>query len=143
MKNIITSFAAGALFALGLGISGMTQPTKVVGFLDVFGNWDPSLLFVIICAIAVHLVAYKLILKRKSPLFSDTWHLPTKTDITPSLLVGSMIFGLGWGLGGYCPGPAVVAMASLDIRPIFFAGSMIAGMAACNILVNYLTNQRR
>ena len=121
----------------------MTQPTKVVGFLDVFGNWDPSLLFVMMGAIAVHLVAYKLILKRKSPLFSDTWHLPTKTDITPSLLVGSMIFGLGWGLGGYCPGPAVVAMASLDIRPIFFAGSMIAGMAACNILVNYLTNQRR
>ena len=143
MKNIITSFAAGALFALGLGISGMTQPTKVVGFLDVFGNWDPSLLFVMMGAIAVHLVAYKLIHKRKSPLFSDTWHLPTKTDITPSLLVGSMIFGLGWGLGGYCPGPAVVAMASLDIRPIFFAGSMIAGMAACNILVNYLTNQRR
>jgi uncharacterized membrane protein YedE/YeeE len=128
MKNGVAAFVVGFIFALGLGISGMTQPQKVVGFLDLFGNWDPSLLFVMIGAIGVHFVAYKIIRKRKTPVFSSEWNVPIKTEITPSLVVGSVIFGVGWGLGGLCPGPAMVSLGSLQLRPLVFVVSMILGM---------------
>ncbi|MGZ3743143.1 MAG: DUF6691 family protein [Pseudobdellovibrionaceae bacterium] len=128
LKNSLTALGVGFIFAVGLGISGMTQPQKVVGFLDLFGSWDPSLMFVMIGAILVHFVTYKLIRKRKSPLFSPVWHVPTKTEITPALITGSFIFGVGWGLGGYCPGPAVTSLASFGLRPFLFVISMLAGM---------------
>ncbi|HEY8270228.1 MAG TPA: YeeE/YedE family protein [Pseudobdellovibrionaceae bacterium] len=128
MKNAFVALGVGFIFSLGLGISGMTQPQKVVGFLDVFGSWDPSLMFVMIGAIAVHFITYKLIRKRKSPLFSKQWHVPTKKEITPALIVGSFIFGIGWGLGGFCPGPAVTSLASFEMRPFIFVLSMLVGM---------------
>lgn len=128
MKNGIAALVVGFIFALGLGISGMTQPQKVIGFLDLFGNWDPSLIFVMAGAIAVHLVSYRIIRKRKSPLLSMKWHVPTKTEITPALVLGAVIFGIGWGLAGFCPGPAVTALASLSVKPLVFVISMIFGM---------------
>lgn len=128
MKNSASAFVVGFLFSIGLGLSGMTNPQKVVGFLDVFGAWDPSLAFVMIGSIATHFITFKLIRKRKSPLFSSHWHLPTKKEITKSLVFGSLIFGIGWGLAGFCPGPAVTNLASAEKAPWVFVLSMIAGM---------------
>lgn len=128
MKQNLVSFIVGFIFAIGLGISGMTQPQKVVGFLDLFGNWDPSLVFVMIGAILIHLVVYKLFSKRPSPLLSEKWHLPTKKEVTPSLVVGSALFGIGWALAGYCPGPALVSLSSGSIDVAVFVVSMLLGM---------------
>jgi hypothetical protein len=128
MKNGIAAFVVGFVFAIGLGISGMTQPQKVVGFLDFFGNWDPSLIFVMVGGIIVHSVTYRLIRKRKSPLLSTHWHVPNKKEITPALVTGALLFGTGWGLGGFCPGPAVTSLASLEPKPFIFVFSMLVGM---------------
>ncbi len=128
MKNNFAALVVGTLFAIGLGISGMTRPEKVFGFLDVFGNWDASLIFVMAGAVIVHFVAFRFIVRRKSPLFSRQWHLPTKKEITSPLIMGSFLFGVGWALGGYCPGPALTSLASFESRPIIFFISMIFGM---------------
>jgi uncharacterized membrane protein YedE/YeeE len=128
MKNNLAALVVGFIFAIGLGLSGMTQPQKVIGFLDLFGNWDPSLMFVMAGAIAVHFVTYKIIRKRISPLFDKGWHVPTKKDVTPSLVAGSFIFGVGWALGGFCPGPAITSIASFDETPVIFVISMLIGM---------------
>ncbi len=128
MKTGIAAFIVGFIFALGLGVSGMTQPAKVVGFLDLFGAWDPSLIFVMVGAIAVHFVTFKLIRRRASPLLVSEWHVPTKKELTPSLIIGSVLFGVGWGLGGFCPGPAMTSLASFEVRPFIFVISMLAGM---------------
>lgn len=128
MKNAVAALVVGFIFALGLGLSGMTQPQKIVGFLDLFGNWDPSLIFVMVGAIVVHFITYKLIRRRSSPLLSSQWHVPTKTEITPALVLGSFIFGVGWALGGFCPGPAVTSLASFESRPLVFVISMLLGM---------------
>lgn len=128
MKNGLAALVVGFVFAIGLGISGMTQPQKVIGFLDLFGNWDPSLIFVMVGGIIVHFATYRLIRKRKSPLFSADWHVPTKKEITPALVTGSLLFGIGWGLGGFCPGPAVTSLASFESKPFIFVLSMLVGM---------------
>ncbi len=127
MNNIV-SFATGIIFALGLGISGMTQPAKVIGFLDVVSGWDPSLAFVMIGAIAVHFVAYRFQPKMTQPLFEESFQVPTRTDFSPQLLAGAALFGIGWGLGGICPGPALVALISLEESMVIFVGSMVLGM---------------
>ncbi len=134
MKNSLSALAVGFLFAIGLAISGMTQPQKVIGFLDLFGQWDPSLMFVMIGAILVHFVTYKLIRKKSSPLFDRQWHVPSKKDITPALVIGSFIFGVGWALGGFCPGPAVTSLASFDSTPFIFVISMLMGMGIFNLI---------
>ncbi|WP_409477272.1 DUF6691 family protein [Pseudobdellovibrio sp. HCB154] len=128
MKNSLAALVVGFVFAIGLGLSGMTQPQKVIGFLDLFGNWDPSLIFVMAGAIVVHFITYKIIRKRKSPLLSPDWHVPTKKEITPALMLGSFIFGVGWALGGFCPGPAITSLASFDKTPALFVTSMLVGM---------------
>jgi hypothetical protein len=142
MKNSLASLFVGFLFALGLGLSGMTQPQKVVGFLDVFGNWDPSLMFVMMGAISVHFVLYKVIRRRKSPLFSMDWQVPSKKEITPALVLGAFIFGIGWGLGGYCPGPAITSLASFEGRPLIFVISMLIGMLLFNLMDKKLKIKR-
>lgn len=134
MKNAAASFLVGLIFAIGLGLSGMIRPEKVIGFLDIFGNWDPSLMFVMIGAISVHFVSYKLVRKMNSPLFDTQWHVPTKTEITPALVIGSMMFGIGWALAGYCPGPAITSLAGFKTGPIIFVVSMLGGMFLFNII---------
>lgn len=128
MKNSLVSFSVGVLFALGLGISGMTRPEKVIGFLDIFGNWDPSLMFVMIGAIGVHTIIYHLVKGKTSPLISTQWHLPQKTEINKPLLLGALLFGMGWGLAGYCPGPALTSLTTFDLGTLTFIASMILGM---------------
>lgn len=128
MKNAIAALVVGFVFAIGLGLSGMTQPQKVIGFLDLFGQWDPSLIFVMVGAIIVHFITFKVIRKRNSPLFSSQWYVPTKKEITPALMIGAFIFGVGWALGGFCPGPAITSMASFDKTPFVFVISMLVGM---------------
>ena len=128
MKNSIASFVVGFIFAIGLGISGMTQPQKVVGFLNLFGGWDPSLIFVMGGAVAVHFITYKLIRNRSSPLLATNWQVPTKNEITPALILGAVLFGVGWGLGGFCPGPAMTSLMSFESRPVIFVVSMLVGM---------------
>lgn len=142
MKNAVAALAVGFVFALGLGLSGMTQPQKVIGFLDLFGNWDPSLIFVMVGAIAVHFVTYKLIRRRTSPLLSAHWHVPTKKDITPALVIGAFIFGVGWALGGFCPGPAVTSLASFNKTPFIFVISMLVGMVLFRIVDKKLKLQK-
>lgn len=127
-RNVFVSFMVGLVFAVGLGLSGMTRPEKVVGFLDIFGNWDPSLAFVMIGAIGFHAVFYRIIMKQDAPLFTAKFMVPDRRDITWRLVVGSALFGIGWGIAGYCPGPGLASMSSLDPRPLVFVGAMILGM---------------
>lgn len=118
------------IFAIGLGIAGMTQPQKILAFLDIFGNWDPSLAFVMVGALVVHFVLFRLIVMRKSPLFAANFQIPSRTDIDKTLFIGAAIFGVGWGLGGYCPAPAITALVSFSERPLIFVISMVTGMLA-------------
>lgn len=125
------AFVTGLIFALGLGISGMTLPEKVIGFLDVTGAWDESLAFVMGGAVVVYGVAYQIVKRMERPRYAATFQLPTSRKIDWRLLVGAMIFGAGWGLGGFCPGPALVSLpaglaGTWDI--VLFVISMFAGM---------------
>ncbi len=128
MKKEFVAFGTAFIFGVGLVISGMTLPSKVLGFLDFFGSWDPSLMAVMFGAIFVHALAYRLITKRKSPVLAVKFQIPTQRDIDWKLLLGASIFGLGWGLGGLCPGPALVGAVSFKIPILIFVGSMILGM---------------
>ncbi len=130
----MVSFAAGLLFAVGLGVSGMTDPAKVTAFLDVFGAWDPSLAFVMAGAIGVHLLPNRLIFARGRPLLDGAFHLPTFTQIDGRLLAGSAIFGVGWGLAGYCPGPAVVASGAGVGQALVFLAAMLGGMGLFQLI---------
>lgn len=128
MKYNIGALIVGLLFAIGLGLSGILQPANIIGFLDVFGKWNPTLLFTMAGAVGVHFITYKLIRKRKTPMFSKDWFIPTRQEITPALIIGSLIFGIGWGLGGYCPTVSVTTLASFETRPLIVFASIIIGM---------------
>lgn len=141
MKNNITALIVGIIFSLGLGISGMTRPEKVIGFLNIFQNWDASLAFVMIGAIAVHFTAYRLIRRRQSPLFAADFHVPTSKKLTPSLVVGAFIFGVGWALAGFCPGPAITSLATFNMAPVLFVLSMLLGMFCFRISIALLNKK--
>ncbi len=128
------AFGTGALFAVGLAISGMTKPSKVAGFLDIAGAWDASLAFVMVGAIAVHFVAYRIISRRSSPLFDAQFHLPTRKDIDTRLVLGAALFGVGWGLGGFCPGPGLVAAGAGSPNALVFVAGMTIGMVIENVV---------
>lgn len=129
MKQQLTALAAGAVFALGLGIAGMTQPEKVMGFLDFTGDWDPSLAFVMVGAIGVNALVWWLLVRgREKPVFAEAFALPTRTEIDWRLVTGATLFGVGWGLGGYCPGPGVASMFFGGQSVLLFVGAMLAGM---------------
>ncbi len=134
-------FGVGLLFAAGLGISGMTSPEKVVSFLDVSGNWDPSLALVMVGAIGVHLAMYRWIVNRPSPLMALHFGIPTRQDITPRLLLGAVMFGLGWGLGGYCPGPGLVGAGAGAGDALLFSGAMMVGMQAFQVVDRWLEHR--
>jgi hypothetical protein len=126
---------AGALFGAGLLVSGMTQPAKVIGFLDVARGWDPSLAFVMGGAVAVYGLSYRWIRRgRGEPWFDVAFHLPTRRDVDVPLLAGAAIFGIGWGLGGLCPGPGLVAAASGSTIGLAFVAAMLAGMVAQHLV---------
>jgi uncharacterized membrane protein YedE/YeeE len=129
----ILIFASGLLFGLGLGISGMTNANTVIAFLDVLGDWDPSLGFVMVGAIGVHLSLYRWILRRPSPLYAAKFRLPTATDVDARLVVGAMLFGVGWGLGGVCPGPGIVSGAALTVEALVFIAAMVGGMLVFHV----------
>lgn len=129
MKATVSAVFAGFVFGLGLVISGMTDPSKVVGFLDITGAWDPSLAFVMGGAVGVHALLYRIIRPGPRPLLASAWQIPSRHDIDLRLLGGAAIFGVGWGIGGYCPGPALVSVASLSAAPIVFVVAMSLGMA--------------
>ncbi len=129
MKILITTFAAGLLFALGLGVSGMTQPEKVIGFLDVRA-WDPALLFVMAGAATTYMLLFPLVTRRARPILAERFDVPTSRDLTPRLVVGAAMFGVGWGLAGYCPGPAIVSLPSGMSSVVVFIAAMGAGMFA-------------
>ena len=137
MKNF-SALCSGVLFGIGLALSGMTDTAKVRGFLDLFGDWVPDLAFVMGGAVAVTLVAFRVVLRRPQPLFDGVFHLPTSTHIDKPLVIGSALFGVGWGLYGYCPGPAISALAYLDWQTGLFVASMLAGMS----LVRPVTSAR-
>jgi len=128
VRSLLSAFAAGLLFALGLGISGMTQPSRVLGFLDVAGAWDPSLAFVMMGALGTHLVLLRVILRRTGPIFSGRFQIPTQKDIDRPLVLGAALFGIGWGLGGYCPGPALVSLVTLGTPVLVLVAAMAMGM---------------
>jgi len=126
----LVALVAGVVFSAGLLLSGMTRPEKVIGFLDVGGRWDASLLCVMAGAVAVHLAVYRLTLGRPAPLFSPRFWLPVRTDIDRPLLLGAALFGVGWGLGGYCPGPALVSLPYGGASALVFVLAMSLGMLA-------------
>jgi uncharacterized membrane protein YedE/YeeE len=124
----VIEFAVGLLFGLGLMLSGMTDPGKVLGFLDLGGAWDPSLALVMGGAIAVGLLAYAIARVRSTTMLGGVMQLPTRRDVDRPLVVGSLVFGIGWGLAGFCPGPALVAMAAGYWQAALFVAAMMAGM---------------
>ena len=127
MKALATALGAGFLFGIGLWVSGMANPKKVLGFLDVTGEWDASLLLVMGGAVAVTVVAFRFILKRKKPFLDETFKIPERKDIDFPLVAGAAIFGIGWGIAGYCPGPALTALSTLSNESIVFVVAMLAG----------------
>jgi uncharacterized membrane protein YedE/YeeE len=129
----VTEFLVGLLFGLGLLLSGMTDPGKVLGFLDLFGAWDPSLAFVMGGAIAVGFFAFALARKRTTNVLGGALHLPKSSQIDKRLVLGGLTFGVGWGLAGFCPGPGIVSMASGEVKALVFVVAMVAGMAIFEI----------
>lgn len=129
VMSLLLAGVAGLVFGAGLLISGMTQPAKVIGFLDITGRWDPSLMFVMGGGVVVYMVAFRAIHRlRKDPWFDVKFHLPTRRDLDAPLVLGSALFGVGWGLGGLCPGPGIVAAASGSLTGLAFVAAMLAGM---------------
>jgi uncharacterized protein len=129
---VLLQFAIGLIFGLGLLLSGMSNPAKVLNFLDLggigAGTWDPSLAFVMAGAVAVTFAGFNFVLKRSQPLFSETFHLPTKSEIDRRIILGPAIFGVGWGLAGFCPGPALTALGFGSKAAVLFVAAMLSGM---------------
>ncbi len=128
MKTLVALFS-GVVFGVGLAISGMTNPAKIIGFLDFAGEWDPTLAFVMLGALLVSVPAFRWVLSRPRPVLDDAFDLPKKTTLDGRLLGGAALFGVGWGLSGFCPGPAVVALVSGLPSVFVFMAAMLAGMA--------------
>jgi uncharacterized membrane protein YedE/YeeE len=136
---LLISALAGLVFGLGLLISGMANPAKVQNFLDLAGIWDPSLLFVMGGAVAVTFVGYRFVLRRQSPILAGRFRLPTRKDIDPRLIAGAALFGVGWGLSGFCPGPAITSLALLAKGTLVFVPSMLAGIFLARVLAQAKT----
>ena len=128
MKEKLLILVSGLIFAFGLGISGMTDANKVISFLNVAGEWDPSLAFVMIGAIGLHLLLFRYIIGRKSPLFGDIFHIPSNQNLDLRLIGGSSLFGIGWALGGICPGPGIISGTTLLAENLIFILFLLIGM---------------
>jgi uncharacterized membrane protein YedE/YeeE len=141
--QIAVSFIAGLIFGLGLILSGMTDPSKVIGFLDLTGSWNPSLALVMIGAILVGLIAFRFAELRSAPVFGKAMHLPATRPIDRRLILGGLTFGVGWGLAGFCPGPALTSLVGAGSKPLIFVVAMLAGMAIYEIQNRLVTSYRR
>ena len=142
MRTTLTALLSGLVFGLGLVISGMSNPAKIQNFLDIAGTWDPSLAFVMGGAVFVTSIGYRLILKQPAPKFAAAFALPTRRDIDTPLIAGAALFGLGWGLGGFCPGPAFTALPLGDSGTLAFVPAMLAGMWAARSALAYRTSMQ-
>jgi uncharacterized membrane protein YedE/YeeE len=131
--SLLFSLAAGVIFGAGLTISDMVNPSRVLDFLDVAGSWDPTLAFVMAGALAVTALGYRLVFRRKGPLLDAKFHLPTQTQIDLPLLGGAALFGVGWGLAGMCPGPALTDLVTFDPKVLVFVAAMLMGMMAARV----------
>ena len=125
---VLAALASGALFGLGLAVSGMTDPRRVLGFLDVFGEFDPALLWVLGGAVATTTVLFRFVLRRGSPVLADTFQLSNLKQVDPKLVGGAALFGVGWGIAGYCPGPALAGLGIASVEALWFVPAMLAGM---------------
>ena len=134
MMNNFFSLLSGFIFGLGLTISSMTNPAKVIGFLDITGNWDPSLMFVMIGAIVVSAPIFYLLRNKTKPLFELNFEIPTVNNLDKQLILGSSLFGIGWGIVGFCPGPAISSLFLLNPLSILFVISMIVGFYSSRII---------
>jgi uncharacterized membrane protein YedE/YeeE len=141
--QLILALASGLLFGVGLILAGMTNPAKVQGFLDLAGHWDPSLAFVMGGAIVVGLVAFRIAGARERSLLGEAMHLPASRHIDPRLVLGGLAFGIGWGLAGYCPGPALASLAGGGAKPLIFALSLVAGMGLFELFERLTRSRRR
>ncbi len=124
----VVAFLAGLVFALGLGLAGMTRPGKVIAFLDFFGDWDPSLAFVMGGGVVVYTLLFRRVVKREQPVADVRFRLPTRSEIDWKLVTGAALFGVGWGLGGFCPGPALTSLIPGGTDAMIFVASMLTGM---------------
>ena len=132
MRRILSAMAIGLVFGVGIVVSGMANPAKVLNFFDVFGTWDPSLALVMASALAVTFLGYKVVLQRPAPVLERTFHLPAKRQLDLPLIGGSALFGIGWGIAGFCPGGAIPALGSGQSSPLTFVGAMILGILLVN-----------
>ena len=130
--GLLSQYLIGVLFGMGLIISGMSNPQKILGFLDLAGTWDPSLIFVMAGAVIVGLGGFYVVSKRTEAFFGGALHIPQRRDISKPLIIGSLIFGAGWGMAGFCPGPAIVALGAGHLKALVFVLAMLAGMALCD-----------
>ncbi|MFB2836092.1 DUF6691 family protein [Floridanema evergladense] len=130
MKEKLIALLSGVLFGLGLGLSQMIDRDRVLGFLDVTGAWDSTLLFVLGGAVTVTVIAFRFVLQLPHPIFADAFNLPSKKDIDKPLVIGAAIFGIGWGIAGYCPGPSITALVLGIWNPILFVVAFIIGSLA-------------
>ena len=132
MKHNLIALVCGIIFGIGLSLSQMVNPDKVLNFLDITGNWDPSLIFVMLGALPVALVSFKWILKRPTPILTENFQLSGKVSVDKSLLLGASIFGIGWGMSGYCPAPAVTGLGLLSLESVIMVVAIYLGFFAYN-----------
>lgn len=135
-RKLLPPLASGFLFGMGLTVSGMTNPQRVRGFLDVFGDWDPTLAFVMGGAVLVMAVAWRVQARMAKPVFGEKFSLPDRSDLDPRLLTGAAVFGVGWGVAGLCPGPAVASLALSPVHAIPFVVAMLTGMLLQKVLMD-------
>jgi uncharacterized protein len=131
--QIVIALLSGMIFGAGLAISGMVNPAKVLNFFDIAGTWDPSLIFVMAGALMVTAIGYRLAFRRRAPIFAPQFNLPTARNLDARLIGGSALFGLGWGLSGFCPGPAIASLTTLSPEPVIFIIAMLAGMLVAKL----------
>lgn len=130
----LASLVSGMVFGAGLTIGGMTDPARVRGFLDLFGNWDPTLAFVMGAALVVMAIAWRIVPGMARPILGESFNIPTKNELTPRLIGGAVLFGVGWGIAGLCPGPGIAALAIEPASAAIFVVSMLAGMALLRLM---------
>ena len=140
--RLLSTYLIGVIFGVGISISGMANPAKVLNFFDVAGTFDPSLILVMASAFVTAFIGYRLVLGRKAPIFEEGFKLPTRRDIDARLVGGSAIFGIGWGISGFCPGGALPALGTGRIEVFYFVGALLVGIAIANFLQGFSLRTR-